>query len=122
MAAPLLMEDIIIRDAKIAKHNENTYLYCPYASRIYEGNTEHELKNIMTEVEAKIYYLIRANFDMCSIFNETNKWPVYIFRHGKRNAKPLCRITRIYVLWCNILQYTMDDIIYCNTAGNTIIW
>lgn len=51
------------RDAKIAKHNENTYLYCPYASRIYEGNTEHELKSIMTEVEAKIYYLIRANFD-----------------------------------------------------------
>lgn len=50
------------RDAAIAKHNEQAYKYCPYASHAYKG-TEKQLKNELTDFEKNIYDTVRDYFD-----------------------------------------------------------
>ena len=50
------------RDAEIAKHNEYTYKFCPYASHIYTSQT-YETKTEVSELEYNIYCILRENFD-----------------------------------------------------------
>lgn len=50
------------RDAAIAKHDEYTYKFCPYAAHTYNSN-KFEKKTKMTDVEIKIYNTLRDNFD-----------------------------------------------------------
>lgn len=50
------------RDAEIAKHNEYTYKFCPYASHIYTSQT-YETKTEVSELEYNIYCILRDNFD-----------------------------------------------------------
>ncbi len=51
------------RDTKIAKHNEQAYRFCPYASHSY-GVTKKSIKDEMTEYEENIYNGVRENFDL----------------------------------------------------------
>lgn len=52
------------RDAKIAKHNEYTYRFCPYAIHMYNTQQEeYEIKEQISELEFNIYYTLRNNFD-----------------------------------------------------------
>ena len=51
------------RDAEIAKHNEYTYKFCPYASHMYKGK-EYETKTELNELECNIYHAVRDNFDI----------------------------------------------------------
>lgn len=49
---------------KLAKHNQATYRFCPYASRNYAAMTKDQLKEDATEYEIGIYNSLRENFDL----------------------------------------------------------
>ena len=51
------------RDTKVAKHNEQTYRFCPYASHSYHV-TKESLKEEITEYEKSIYEGARDYFDL----------------------------------------------------------
>lgn len=53
------------RDTKIAKHNEQTYRFCPYASHSYHV-TKESLKEEITEYEKSIYEGARDYFDLAA--------------------------------------------------------
>ena len=48
---------------KLAVHNEQAYQFCPYASHIYSSVDKNRKKKEFTEYEARIYNLVRDNFD-----------------------------------------------------------
>ena len=51
------------RDAEIAKHNEQMYHFCPYATHKYTVNKDSR-KPELTEFEKSIYYTLKENFDI----------------------------------------------------------
>ncbi len=53
------------RDTKIAKHNEQAYRFCPYASHSYHV-TKESLKEGITEYEKSIYEGARTYFDLAA--------------------------------------------------------
>lgn len=53
------------RDVKgIAKHNEQSYWFCPYASHNYSAKSIDDRKPTFTSFEAEIYKTLRNNFDL----------------------------------------------------------
>lgn len=57
-------------DIALAKHNEKTYQFCPYASRKWAVSKE-SLKEEVTDFEKGIYYAVRDNFDYAIYLAET---------------------------------------------------
>lgn len=57
-------------DIKLAKHNEKTYQFCPYAKRTWTV-TKENLKEKVTDFEKGIYYAVRDNFDYAIYLAET---------------------------------------------------
>lgn len=51
------------RDTNIAKHNEQMYRFCPYATHKYTVNKDSK-KPELTEFEKNVYYTLRENFDI----------------------------------------------------------
>lgn len=51
------------RDLKIAKHNEQAYQFCPFASHSYAVDKKSRKKNF-GDFEKNIYVLLRENFDL----------------------------------------------------------
>ena len=51
------------RDSKVAKHNEQAYQFCPFASHSYAVDKKSRKKNF-GDFEKNIYVLLRENFDL----------------------------------------------------------